>query len=73
MRFKELLTESLTIVIVQSNVNGNWGYCPADAQKLLKPELDDEASYKTSDDALAAAKRDKTIPKGTQFKVIKKA
>lgn len=60
----------LTIVAVQSKVTQHWGYGPEHALHLLHLEYDDKPSgYLTAADALAAARKDRSIPKGARFEV----
>lgn len=60
----------MLIQIIQSTVNGRWSYCPAESVALLRPELDDEALFETARDALAFARRDRRMPRGTQFEIV---
>lgn len=60
---------TMQIAVVQSNVNGRWGYCPVAAMRLLKLEYDDEAPYLTADEAREAAQRDRSIGKRARFSV----
>lgn len=60
----------LTIIVVRSEINGQWGYCPKDARHMLKPEQDEHAPYRTVRDALNAIALDKTIPPLTNVEVI---
>lgn len=54
---------SLTILVVRSKINGRWTYCPASSRQLLRPEQQEDAPFPTCLSALAAIRRDKTIPK----------
>ncbi len=60
---------TLVIVAVQSKINGGWGYGPKQALGLLHLEQDEFAPFATAEDALAAARRDKTIPADAKFEV----
>jgi hypothetical protein len=55
------------IAVVQSRINGCWGYCPVSAVALLRPELDDEAEFLTAGEAIAAARRNPTVPRRAVF------
>jgi hypothetical protein len=54
----------LTIVVVQSRKTQRWGYCPEDAEHLLRPELADDGGFESPEAAIAACKADDTVPKG---------
>lgn len=61
-----------TIIIVQSKNEGDWNYCPKSAyESYFKNCMDysDGDGFKTAQDALQAAQRDTSIPKGSQFEV----
>lgn len=60
---------SLTIVVVQSVITGGWNYCPQHAVPLLRPDLSDQQGWPTATEALAAAKRDQSIPQPATFRV----
>lgn len=70
VRYGERPTGVPVIVVQQSTVNGRWGYGPQGAMHLLNLHMDDKAPYLTSDEAVAAAKKDGSIPKGATIKVI---
>jgi hypothetical protein len=55
------------IAIVQSSVNGKWGYCPEAARQLLRLEYDDEAAFLTAQAAERAARADDSIPRSVTF------
>lgn len=63
----------LTIVAVRSTVTGQWNYCPLIALPIIGRvlEYDDEPSeLLTAEEALSAARADKTIPAGSLFKIL---
>lgn len=63
----------MEIVIVKSNVTGEYGWCPRDAYESLKllMHYEDKRSYlTTADEAIAECRRDKNIPKNAKFTVI---
>lgn len=59
---------SFPMVVVECSEG--WNYCPAAARELLKLEYSDEASYRTADEAIAAAKRDPTVPRNAKYRVV---
>ena len=59
----------LVIIVVQSKINEQWGYCPKGARHMLRPEQDENAPYPTVKDALNAIRRDKTIPRDHEVEV----
>jgi len=59
----------IQMAIIESRVTGKWNYCPEVARDLLRLELDDKDSgLPTAAAAIKAAKRDRTVPKGSTFK-----
>lgn len=60
----------MKIQITKSMITGGWGYCPAEAATMLVPEFSAEANFKTADEAIAAAKADRTVPKGAEFVIV---
>ena len=70
MARKIIAQSAITIIAVQSRVTRQWNYCPIFAVSLLRPEYDDKPSgFNTAEEALAAARKDKSIPKGSRFQV----
>ena len=60
----------IAMAVVQSNATGKWCYCPEAARATLRLEFDDdESGSDTADESIAQAKRDKTVPKGSTFKL----
>lgn len=59
----------ITIVITQSEVTGQWHYCPSLEVDVLHPENATEGGYPTADAAIAAAKADSTVPARSHFRV----
>ena len=60
--------EPVAMAVVRSSVTGQWNYCPEAARALLRLEFDDERSgLRTAAAAIAAAKRNPTVPKGSTF------
>lgn len=62
-----------SIVAIRSTVTGHWGYCPEAALSffLLNMEYaEDKTGHLTADQALDAARADKTIPRGATFKAL---
>jgi hypothetical protein len=59
-------------MVVVESCNGGWGYCPAAAREILGRimEYDDEAPFKTAEEAIAAAKADPTVPKNAKYRVV---
>lgn len=58
------------IVAIRSKVTGQWSYCPAPAVSILRLHLDDKPTgFMTADEALAAARADRSVPKGATFTV----
>ena len=56
----------------QSSVTGEWNYCPEVALPILGRilELDDKPTgYKTAEEAFAAARANKTVPKSATFRL----
>ena len=64
----------MTIVAIRSTVTGRWNYCPELALHLGWDRLleydGDSGGWATSDEALSAARADKSVPKGSKFKAL---
>lgn len=58
----------LQIVAVRSQVTGQWGYCPRQALDVLRLDMDDKPTgLLTPEDAITAARKDRSIGKGARF------
>lgn len=65
-------TDQVVIVAIQSKITNQWSYCPILAVPILGRvlEYDDKPSgFTTAEAALAAARRDPTVPPGSTFEV----